>query len=367
MRVVQLANFVSTTSGGLRTTLGQLAEGYAADGHSVVQLLPGPKDANTTTAWGQQRALRSPALPGTGYRVVLDRARLRRALEEAQPDVVEVHDRTTLRWVGPWARAHGVPALVVSHERLDRWLEQWLSPTLPLAAVADRSNRALAHAFDAVVCTTPWAAEEFHRLDGPVPKIVPLAADTAAFRWRDAVPQARNEVRLVLCSRLSREKRPGLAVDATSELLRRGRAVRLTVAGDGPLRRRLQARSVGLPVEWLGHVTDRNRLADVLAGADVALAPGPVETFGLAALEALACGTPVVADARSAVPGVLGPGVCRAADGTPAAFADAVEEWLARPESARRAAARARAEEFGWDVTVRGFLAVHAELTAGVR
>lgn len=38
----------------------------------------------------------------------------------------------------------------------------------------------------------------------------------------------------------------------------------------------------------------------------MAIAPGPAETFGLAALEALACGTPVVVRAESALPEVVG-------------------------------------------------------------
>ena len=43
-----------------------------------------------------------------------------------------------------------------------------------------------------------------------------------------------------------------------------------------------------------------------LGAADVVLAPGPVETFGLAALEALACGTPVVVSGSGALPEVIG-------------------------------------------------------------
>jgi alpha-1,6-mannosyltransferase len=164
---------------------------------------------------------------------------------------------------------------------------------------------------------------------------------------------------LVLASRLSREKRPEVAIATLRALLHRGVAARLIVAGEGPLRPRLQAAARGLPVEWLGFVGDRERLADLLAGADVVLAPGPIETFGLAALEALACGTPVVADSRSALPGVLGPHAGRSATGDGAAFADAVQDLLATPETSRRAAARARAEEFSWQHTVRGFLAVH--------
>jgi alpha-1,6-mannosyltransferase len=38
----------------------------------------------------------------------------------------------------------------------------------------------------------------------------------------------------------------------------------------------------GLPVRFLGHLSDPGALAAVLASADVAIAPGPVETFGLA-------------------------------------------------------------------------------------
>src|SRR2546421_170646 len=82
-------------------------------------------------------------------------------------------------------------------------------------------------------------------------------------------------------------------------------------------------------------------LAGLLAAADVVLAPGPVETFGLAALEALACGTPVVVSASSALPEVIGAaGVAVAGED----FADGVRTVLARPALERRAAARRRAE-----------------------
>ena len=361
-RVVQVANFVTPTSGGLRTALASLAAGYAAAGHEVVQVVPGPRAALEETPWGRRLQLPGTPVPGTGYRLLPRPAPVLRALEAVEPDRVEVHDRTTLRGVARWARDRGVPALVVSHERLDRWLQQWLpaGPGVQRATdrLADRANAALA-ATGTVVCTTGWAAAEYRRVGAAV-RVVPLGVDLDTFTPARADPGTRRdgEVLLVTASRLSREKRPDLAVAAAAELVRRGLPVRLVVAGDGPMRAALARRAAGLPVTLLGHVPGRAALAGLLGAADVVLAPGPVETFGLAALEALACGTPVVVSADSALPSVAGPaGV--AAGGTAEELADGIEAVLAGDEAERRERARRRAEQFSWSATVAGFLAVH--------
>jgi alpha-1,6-mannosyltransferase len=185
---------------------------------------------------------------------------------------------------------------------------------------------------------------------------VPLGVDLRTFRPPPARSTGEGALRLVMASRLSREKRPDLAVDAAQELLRRGHDVRLAVAGDGPLRRSLEAR--GGPVDWLGFVRGTAAVAGLLGGADVVVAPGPVETFGLAALEALACGTPVVANVHSALPEVLGE-AGQASASTPRSFADAVERLFAVDPDERRRRARARAELFPWSATVEGFLRAH--------
>ena len=107
-----------------------------------------------------------------------------------------------------------------------------------------------------------------------------------------------------------------------------------------------ELRAAGLPVTFLGFVGRRTDVADLLATADVSLAPGPHETFGLAALEALASGTPVVVSASSALRELVHP-TCGAAvpDHAPA-FAAAVTALLDHPEPTRRSAARARAEQY---------------------
>jgi glycosyltransferase involved in cell wall biosynthesis len=82
-------------------------------------------------------------------------------------------------------------------------------------------------------------------------------------------------------------------------------------------------------------VANRESLAKLLAAADVVIAPGPAETFGLSALEALASGTPVVVSSRSALPEVVGQAGL-AADDNDVACADAVQRLLRREPAERR-------------------------------
>jgi alpha-1,6-mannosyltransferase len=365
LRIVQLANFVTPRSGGLRTALRNLGAGYHAAGHRPVLVVPGAEADDTVVDGHRLVTLPGPTVPGTGgYRVLTDRRRLSRLLEDLAPDRLEVSDRSSLRWTGRWARTHGVPSVMVSHENLTGLLRVWGMPAGPAVRLADRLNAATAAAFDRVVCTTDWAGAEFRRLGVPNLLQVPLGVDLDGFGpWcRDATVRARHardhEVLVVHCGRLSPEKRVDLTVDAVAALRAAGVPAVLVVAGDGPCRAALARRAANLPVRFTGFLPDRAAVARLLASADVVLAPGPVETFGLAGLEALACGTPVVVNAASALPEVVA-GAGLAAEGTGRAFAEAVVRLLDRPEAQRRAAARARAERFGWPAAVRGFLHAH--------
>ncbi|MCS0604456.1 glycosyltransferase [Streptomyces sp. LP11] len=367
LRIVRLANFVAPASGGLRTALRELGRGFRAAGHEPVLIVPGDRHTDRETEQGRVVTLPGPLLPGTGgYRVLTDKRRVAALLEDLAPDRLEVSDRTTLRWTGRWARRARVPAVMVSHETADGVLRTWGLPEHLSRRAADALNTRTAHVYSRVVCTTEYAEREFVRIGARNVVRAPLGVDLTERHpaLRDPGLRARHargdEALLVLCSRLSVEKRPGTALDALEALRRRGRRAVLVVAGDGPLRARLEqrARDRGLPVTFLGHVAERAVLGALQASADVCLAPGPAETFGLAALEAMACGTPVVASAASALPEVIGSAGTSAA-GHGEAFADAVEALLERREPERREAARARAECFGWGTAVEAFLAAH--------
>jgi alpha-1,6-mannosyltransferase len=257
--------------------------------------------------------------------------------------------------------------MMVSHDSLAALAQMFRPPGLSVRQLVDRLNRNTAASFDVVVCTTAWAAAEFRRLGVPNLAQVPLGVDLSSFhpvRFDEGLRSqlAPGDQRLLVhCSRLSPEKRPERAIGAVAELRRRGVRAVLVVAGDGPLRRPLQARAARLPVRFLGHVTSRGSLARLLATADVVIAPGPAETFGLSALEALASGTPVVVSSRSALPELIGQAGLAAEDND-AACADAVERLLRRDATERRRLARQQAERFDWATAVNGFLGAH-ELT----
>ena len=223
-------------------------------------------------------------------------------------------------------------------------------------------NRLLVRTFDRVVVTSEYARSELAGVAAsagcPVDQ-VPLGVDLATFQpMSGAEPRDRDVLRLVHAGRLSREKSPALAVATAVELHRRGVAVRLDVFGSGPHRHELEELAGDAPVVFRGHVADRRELGGHLAGADVALSVSPHETFGLAVLEALAAGTPVVTADRGGARELVDAS-CGGWGHGPEAMAEAVLRLAERPRDETRAAARRRAEQFPWSTTVRRMLAIH--------
>ena len=360
-----MANFVTPRSGGLRTALRHLGAGYQAAGHEPVLVVPGVTESDEMTDQGRVITLPGPLVPGMGgYRVMLDRGRLSSTLARLRPDSLEVSDRSTLRWLGRWAKRRGVRSMMVSHESLDGLLRLF-GPGVSRRA-GDLINARTAAEHDQIVCTTQWAAQEFARLGVRNLRQVPLGVDLERFTPANHDPRMRtlwsapDDVLLLHCGRLSPEKKPQRSLAALAALRKSGVPAVLIVAGNGPMRTALQSEAAdrGLPVRFLGHLTNHTKLAALLATVDVAIAPGPIETFGLSALETLASGTPVVVSSESALPEVIGTAGI-AAPGEGPAYAEGVRTLLSRPEATRRAQARAQAERFPWSSAVDGFLAAH--------
>jgi alpha-1,6-mannosyltransferase len=210
---------------------------------------------------------------------------------------------------------------------------------------------------------TDWAGREFERLGAPNLARVPLGVDLTTFHPTHASRSlrralgAQDDVLIVVTDRLAPEQQPELAIETVRTLDRRGIAARLIVAGEG-VPDLYQRRVANLPVTFLGHVCDGPDLAQLLATADIALAWGPLQSAGLAALEALASGTPVVARRDGALVELHGGGGATA-DGHAVAFADAVTQVMSTDMARRRALARLHAERFARPAMVDRMLAVH--------
>jgi alpha-1,6-mannosyltransferase len=306
-------------------------------------------------------------LPGLGnYRILISRRRVRRFLDEHRPDILEVSDKFCMPWLARWSRRRGVPIVLFSHERIDAILRPRFPAWFPLRTAADWVNGRLSALADRIVVTSAFARAEFDRVAATNVRRIPLGVDLETFRpAAEPAGPGGGPVQLITVSRLSREKRPGQAIEALRVLRAQGVPASLVLVGEGPQRARLRRLAAGLPVTFLGHVADRRALAELVARADVALSPSPAETFGLATLEALACGTPVVVPGDGAAGELLDrPGSGAICDGTAEGMAAAVRRVLAVPVQQRRSAARAAAERYPWSETVAGLLRAYEAMGA---
>ncbi|MEJ7831893.1 MAG: glycosyltransferase [Nocardioides sp.] len=367
MRIAQLANFIGPASGGMKTALHSLGRGYVERGAQRLLIVPGPVDARTSTAEGDVVQLRAPRVGG-GYRLIVEPWRVIDVLEEFAPTSIELSDKTTLLPVARWARRRGVGSVLFSHERLDDMLALRTGLDVSAKVSIKLLNRLLVRSFDAVVVTSHYAQHEFASLAATVGCAmvrVPLGVDLETFRPPEI--RCRGErLRLVHVGRLSREKSPHLAVATVLELHRRGVPVSLDVYGVGPHLDELVALGGPAPVTFHGFVDDRADLSRRIGAADVSLSVCPGETFGLAVLEALASGTPVVTANRGGARELVDVTSGAWGDPVPEALADAVLDLAARPVAPLRLAARRRAEQFPWSQSVAQMLDVHESVAAGV-
>lgn len=354
LHIVQLANFYGPASGGLRTAIDRLASGYVDAGHRVTTIVPGERDGRSGTGQRSLISIKSPVAPflGGGYRLTVNRNAVAELLVADPPDLIELSDKTTLASSVNRDPARRTPVVLISHERLDAVVGRALRSQVALPIV-DRHNRRLAARAAAVVCASRYAAEEFDRI-GVATEYVPLGVDLDGFRPVAGHRNART--RIVAVVRLSPEKQAEILVDMSRRLSEVGFEHQLVVYGDGPCRAALERRAAGLPVHFEGFVGDRARLARAMATAEVGVAPGPIETFGLAALELLASGTPVVVPDRGALAEIADGHVALAVNRTPVHFADAVRRLASQDRASLGRDARQRAERYHWSRTVERML-----------
>lgn len=378
MKIVHIANFYGPKSGGIRTTLHELGKGYKSRGHEFTYIVPGNGFFCEETIHGKKITVPSIVLPFSGgYRVIRNNNDVKKLLITLKPDALEISDRFTLSGVGAWAKKRNIHTVVFSHETLTGLVKSLLR--VKLSKLVNWHNARLASRFNHVIATTAFASKEFEAIKVENLVTIPLGVDLENFspKFRNDVVRREllkeQEVLLIHLGRMSPEKNPQNSILALIELRKRGVNARLVYVGMGPMFAKLKAMAAGHPVTFLGYIVDRKKLAEIMACADVSIAPGPIETFCLAALESLACGTPVVASATSAVGEFLmldskNP-VGAIADNKPEAFADAIQGVLALAgsKSDLSQSCHHQAENFPWSSTLMMMLRLHGagrEVTA---
>jgi glycosyltransferase involved in cell wall biosynthesis len=150
--------------------------------------------------------------------------------------------------------------------------------------------------------------------------------------------------------------------------------VRLAIRGSGrpahvaAVERRIEELDLRGRVDWRPY-EDATRLADLYRGARAVVLPSLYEGFGLTALEAMACGAPVIAARASSIPEVVGDAAHLVDPLDTQALTAAMAELLANDglETDLRRRGPRRAAHFSWDRTARELSAIlhAASATAG--
>jgi glycosyltransferase involved in cell wall biosynthesis len=199
--------------------------------------------------------------------------------------------------------------------------------------------------------------------------VVPNGLDVAEVGDAPALPSTD-----VICvGRLLAHKKVDIVIGAVAQLADEGLPLTLSVIGQGPELERLRSLSRALGVEgqvsFRPPVEGRRELLGLVKGARVLAFPSEREGFGMVALEALACGTPVITSnhpdnearhlVRHGITGIVGPSEV-------STIAAAVRAVLDAGAPMRTAAADSAADN-SWDVVADGLAeSIHGALrTAG--
>lgn len=189
--------------------------------------------------------------------------------------------------------------------------------------------------------------------------VIPNGVDPERFALVPPPPASpSSRLRLVALGRLDPRKGLDLAIDAVARVPN----VELEIVGDGEERARLERRAkpLGERVRFTGYASD---VRPALARADAVLSSAREEGLGIALLEAMAMGRPVIAVPVGGIPELVDPGETGwlAAARTPPALAEALTEAARSPTELLRRGTAARARVLR-DFTITTMRAKYAEL-----
>ncbi|WP_078630059.1 glycogen synthase [Streptomyces sp. NRRL WC-3744] len=279
---------------------------------------------------------------------------------------------------------HGIPHVVTAHslEPLRPWKAEQLGGGYALSGWAERTA---IEAADAVIAVSGAMRDDilacYPALDPARVHVVHNGIDTRLYRpdpgtdalTRHGIDPTRPYVLFV--GRITRQKGVPHLLRAVRDIDPGAQVVLCAGAPDTPeIDREFQElfeelRRVRAGVFWIPQMLPRTEVIQLLTHATVFACPSVYEPLGIVNLEAMACGTPVVASRVGGIPEVVDDGrtglLVDVDDDFESGLARALDTVLGDPDAARRMgeAGRARAVgEFGWDAVARRTAGLYEEI-----
>jgi glycosyltransferase involved in cell wall biosynthesis len=289
LRIAQIAPLYEPVPpklyGGTERVVSYITEELVSRGHQVSLFASGDSETRAKLSPGCERALRLAGKPELG--VGLQLAMLTEAFTDAADRFDIVHSHLDY-WSFPMTRLTGMPTVSTMHGRLDLAEHHPVYHRFPEAVLVSISD-----AQRTPLTQMNWVATIYHGLPSALLRFNPEKGKYLAF-----------------IGRISPEKRLDLAIEVA---MRSGVPLKIAAKVDPVDREYFESvikPLINAPlIEYIGEIGDAQK-SEFLGGAlALMFTIDWPEPFGLAMIEALACGTPVIARPCGSVPEVIKPDV----------------------------------------------------------
>ena len=341
MNILFLDSIERETYGGMEEWIRLVAGGLASRGHrTMVAGRSGSEFLRRVSSHGV--SILPLSISGDFNPITI--AQVKQVLVGNDIDLICVNFTKDIRLGGLAARWRG-PTKVIWSVGLDitkdSFSHRWFTPKLVDAVIVPseslkRQITALEYVRPEYVRVIPIGIEESDEA---------VATSAAGVSLRKMFRLPPDAIVAVTVGRLVEQKGHATLIDALPAILQKAPHLFCLFLGDGPLEPHLRARATALGVTqhlvFGGMVDD---VAPVIAGSDLMIHPSVEEPFGIALLEGMRAGLPIVASHVGGIPEVVGiEGGARLVEaGNPSALAGAVTDMLEDREDMRRAGEKNR-------------------------
>ncbi|MCX7858251.1 MAG: glycosyltransferase [Deltaproteobacteria bacterium] len=295
MKILDITTFFHSQSGGIRRYLCEKAEFLKSTSWQHVIVVPGKKLRKSRLFRSTIYEVPSVKVPGTGgYRMFYGLGDVVNILSEEKPNIVEVGGSYFLL---PFLKSDQYKLIAYYHSSLEPYYDLFPLGRLVGQRILKTYVRRSLSLADFVVSPSRKMEEYLRRCGIDRVATVNLGCDTDIFRLKQDGLMEKERLtkkKIVYVGRLSPDKEVKILCKFFSTLP--PDRFEIYVAGDGSHRDKIVELSKKKKnIVYLGFISDKKVIADLYNKGDIFVSASEAETFGLAFLEAQACGCVLVA------------------------------------------------------------------------